>query len=140
YLEAAAGGPFDTAQGKPFLRRASVRPAGTSGAPTDVRKAKRRQFVCTALTWPANAAALHRAPGACVDGKKGTSAEEFVAPALRGHIYWRGFAAVGACKGGRPDGSRVRSRGSVRDLRCQDSGRVHRTPETGDSPATAGSC
>src|SRR2546425_944511 len=68
YLEAAAGGPFDTAQGKPFLRRASVRPAGTSGAPTDVRKAKRRQ-----------AAALHRAPGACVDGKMGTSVEEFVA-------------------------------------------------------------
>ena len=28
-------------------------------APTDGRKTKRRQFVCTALTGPANAAALH---------------------------------------------------------------------------------
>src|SRR2546425_12804 len=54
-------------------------------------------------------------PPAWMDGKKGTSAEEFVARVLRGHLYWRGFAAVGACKGGRPDGSR-------------------------GSPATAGSC
>jgi len=32
-------------------------------APTDVRKEKRRQFVCTALTGPANSAALHRGRG-----------------------------------------------------------------------------
>src|SRR6266699_1349878 len=73
-------------------------------AMTNVGKAKRRQ-----------AAALHRAPGAPVDGKKGTSAEECVAWVLRRHIYWRGFAAVGVFEDGRPDRSR-------------------------DSPATAVSC